>query len=582
MGRRSKTPPPIESSPTRWAALVFLCGAVAVVLADNPLVSTVVPTDIASQTTWMTNGYSMAFVAAIIPAGALADRFGRRRILIGSLAALAVLSIFTARISDPYHLVPWRLLAGAAAAGVFPSTLAIIGDMFRGERERRVALGAWVAATGVGLAAGPFAAAAVTGPSWTWSFHAVGVASAACALGVGVFARESVDRLRFLDPVGMLLASVSAIFAVVGLLNLQENGITQAVAAAFALAVVGLAGFVKWETHHDEPMVDLAVFRSRDLRGGLIAAAAAQITTFAFIFLGLQHVRYILDYSMVNIVESMIAFAVACAVGVAIGVFALPSYGYRFVVASGLVMSTVGLFSAAGLHPGSRWMAFTAPLVLLGAGMGATCAPATNLILGALPDSSTGAGFAVNGLTRQLGASLGAAVAAAVTAASYPDRVRAGFTNTLMPEFGVDAAAENLHMGVQTADMTGGFVGPEAADAIRVMVGESFSEALGSGLRATSLFGVWAIVAVIWLVPAWGENVGGVKSRRGRRERRPDRHTGPRHTSERADRVPHRHPTVRPRPVPSAARSRARNGAIAPKSSRRTAHALPTGDRVPT
>lgn len=603
MGRYAKAPAPVEASPKRWMALVFLCGAIAAVLADNPLVSTVVPTDIASQTTWMTNAYAVAFVAAVIPAGALADRYGRRRLLVSSLISLAVLSILTSRISNPYHLVPWRLLAGTAAAGVFPATLSIIGDLFRDDRERRIALGAWVSATGIGLAAGPLAAAAVTGPTWTWSIQAVAAVSLVCAAGSAAFVRESKDPLRFLDPVGMLLASVAAIFAVVALVGLQEDGFTSAVAATLALGLCGLVGFVKWESNHDEPMVDLAVFRSRDLRGGLIAAAAAQVTTFAFIVLGFQHVRYVLDYSMVDIVEAMIPFAVACVVGVVVGVTALASYGYRFVVAGGLVMSTTGLFWASGLETGSRWLAVTAPLVLLGAGMGAACAPATNLILGALPDSSTGGGFAVNGLTRQLGASLGAAVASAVTAASYPDRVRSGFAGTLMPDFGVEAAAENIHMGIQAADTTGVVVSSEAADAIRLMVRESFSESLGSGLRVASLIGVWAVVAVVWLIPAWGENVGGVKSRRGRRERIATpptveeplgETTGPEPESVHPDRTrpaaiasasqpqrrPERHPPRRP-PRPGDSRPEPLDPAAAARARPRPAPKLPTDERIP-
>src|SRR6476660_7973973 len=104
---------------------------------------------------WVVDGYNLAFAALVLAAGSLSDRYGRRPALIGGLLAFAAASAAGALVSSTGALVVTRVLMGASAALIFPTTLSIISNTFRDRRERAAALGVWGAVVGIGVATGP-------------------------------------------------------------------------------------------------------------------------------------------------------------------------------------------------------------------------------------------------------------------------------------------------------------------------------------------------------------------------------------------------------------------------------------------
>src|ERR1022692_1380627 len=171
---RTRTPRPVPApgaggqADSRWPGghprrrriLLVLCLSLLVVVIDNTVLNTALPTLArvlhagTSSLQWIVDGYTLCFAALLIPAGALGDRYGRRLSLIGGLVVFALGSLAAALASNAGVLVADRVLMGFGAAFVMPATLSILNAVFP-PRERAQAIAAWSAVAGVGVIIGP-------------------------------------------------------------------------------------------------------------------------------------------------------------------------------------------------------------------------------------------------------------------------------------------------------------------------------------------------------------------------------------------------------------------------------------------
>src|SRR3954470_13897761 len=141
--------------------LATVCAAVLAINLDTTIVNVALPSisrELSAgtrQLQWVVDGYNLAFAGLVLAAGSLSDRFGRRPALITGLVGFALASAAGALVTSASALVATRLLMGAFAALIFPTTLSIIANTFRDRRERAAALGVWGAVVGLGVAAGP-------------------------------------------------------------------------------------------------------------------------------------------------------------------------------------------------------------------------------------------------------------------------------------------------------------------------------------------------------------------------------------------------------------------------------------------
>lgn len=148
----------------RWTALGALatsCLAVLLVLLDNTVVVVALPTLANELDTsfrglqWVVDSYTLPFAGFLLMFGYLGDRFGRRRILLGGLAGIAVMSFVGAVAESVTQVLIARAGMGIAAAAVFPATLAIITTEFRTRRARALGIATWTAMSGFAVAIGP-------------------------------------------------------------------------------------------------------------------------------------------------------------------------------------------------------------------------------------------------------------------------------------------------------------------------------------------------------------------------------------------------------------------------------------------
>src|SRR4051794_24237231 len=139
----------------RWQALGVLALSLLIVTMGNTILNVGLPTIRAdldassSQLQWIVDGYLLVFAGLLLAAGSLGDRFGRRRALIVGLVLFGVGSILAAVSDTSSALIGSRALMGLGAAGIMPTTLSILTNIFPSD-ERPKAIAAWAAVSGLG------------------------------------------------------------------------------------------------------------------------------------------------------------------------------------------------------------------------------------------------------------------------------------------------------------------------------------------------------------------------------------------------------------------------------------------------
>src|ERR1700685_2197155 len=149
-----------QGHPRRRQILLVLCLSLLVVVIDNTILNTALPTLArvlhagTSSLQWISDAYTLCFAALLIPAGALGDRYGRRLSLVAGLIVFALGSLAAAFSAGTSLLIAGRVVMGLGAAFVMPATLSILNAVFP-VKERAQAIAAWSAVAGVGIVLGP-------------------------------------------------------------------------------------------------------------------------------------------------------------------------------------------------------------------------------------------------------------------------------------------------------------------------------------------------------------------------------------------------------------------------------------------
>ncbi|WP_250502419.1 MFS transporter [Caballeronia sp. AZ7_KS35] len=233
-----------------------------------------------SSIEWVISAYTLAFASLLMPAGALADRFGRKRVLVLGLSVFTVASFACGAASSVLMLNLSRAVQGVGAALLLSAALAVLSHGFHG-KERAKAFAFWGSVIGMGVMLGPVIGGLITQVlGWQWAFYVnlpIGVAIIALTLYA---VSESKDPAASrLDLLGVLTFS-----GFLGLLTWalisgnREGWNSRAVLWRAAIAGLLLVGFVVAERRESRPMVDLSYFRKRTFLGANIAGVAYPVT----------------------------------------------------------------------------------------------------------------------------------------------------------------------------------------------------------------------------------------------------------------------------------------------------------------
>jgi EmrB/QacA subfamily drug resistance transporter len=431
----------------RWALAAVILGSGAAFLESS--VVTVALPEIGRDLDlelgglqWVMNAYLLALSALIITGGSLGDLYGRRSVFVFGLVGFAVTSLLCAVAPSGEVLIAARVLQGVAAALLVPASLAIVEASFA-EEDRGRAIGAWAGWSGISSLIGPFLGGwLVDAASWRWVFAIVVVAGIVAAwLGARHLPESRAPRsgARRPDWTGSVLVSLGLAGLTYALVEAGGGGLGEpAVAAAGAAGCLLLVAFLLFEQHASQPMLPLAIFRSRQFSGANAATLANYLAIGAlFFFLSLQ-LQDVLGYS------ALAAGAASFPATLIMLVFSPRAgelgqrIGARIPMTIGPLVLAAGLVLLSGVDRGDDYLDAVLPgVIVFGIGMTIFVAPLTATVLGALPDEQAGIASAVNNAAARLaqlfaGAALPAAAGLSATTAVGPGAFSDGYETAML------------------------------------------------------------------------------------------------------------------------------------------------------
>jgi EmrB/QacA subfamily drug resistance transporter len=411
---------PVARDP-RWT-LVAVCTTTFMLLLDVTIVIVALPSiqrQLDASLTglqWVVDAYSLTLAALLLTAGALADRFGRRRVFVLGVILFSLASLLCGVAWNIAVLDVARAIQGIGGAALFATALALIGHEYRGP-ERGGAIAIWGATVGAAVASGPLVGGILTDAfGWRWIFF-VNVPVGAFALFVAltkIGESRDVGAVRA-DIWGLLTFSGALFLIVFGVLRGNAEGWTSGLILGSLIGGAALlVTFVLVELSQSRPMLDLGLFRQPAFVGVSVATfciGAGMFALFPYLSIYLQDV---LGYSPLGAGLRFLPLTVfVFAVPLAMRKLA-PQASLRLVLAGGLVLIAVALVLMHGLAPGSRWTALLPGFIVGGVGIGLANPSIAAAALRAVDPARTGMASGINNAFRLGGVAIGVAALGAV------------------------------------------------------------------------------------------------------------------------------------------------------------------------
>lgn len=390
--------------------ILLICSSVcALIVLDTNIVAVSLPSVARSlhadfsDIEWIVSAYMLAFASLLLPAGSLADRFGRKRMMLLGLGLFAVASLGCGLAWSAAVLQLARAAKGVGAAMLLTSALAVIGHLFHTEKDRTHAWAVWGACMGVSMTVAPLLGGVITQLlGWRWIFLLNLPVCACLALLVYRQVSESRDAgAARIDPWGSVLLSGGLCCVIWALINANAAGWSSAATlsrAAGGLALLAL--FIPVELMQQRPMIDLRLFRRAPFVGAVLAmfgyASAAQVMM-TFLPLYLQNA---FSYSAIVAGLAMLPFAVAMMVFPRVGTALtryLPLHG---VMALGMgLVCTGNLLVAVAAYAGSYALVLVG-MIVTGSGAGLLNGNTQKAIMLCVPRERTGMASGISTTTR--------------------------------------------------------------------------------------------------------------------------------------------------------------------------------------
>ncbi|MFC5286496.1 MFS transporter [Actinokineospora guangxiensis] len=411
----------------RWAALAVLVGSVLLLAIDGTVLYLAVPSlsrDLAPTATeilWIGDVYSLALAGLLVTTGTLADRVGRKKVLLVGTAAFGAASLVAAFSTSPEMLIGARLLLGVAGATIMPSTLSLIRDLFPDPTERRRAIAIWSAGSGGGLALGPLVGGGLLEHFWWGSVFLVNVPIVVVFLIAGtLLLPESRDPSpgRF-DP----LSAALSLAAITPLVYAVKHAVSAGLDVwTLGSAMVGLSAgalFVRRQRRAETPLIDVGLFGNRAFTGAVLANFIAIFALTGLLFFFSQYLQLVRGFSplVAGLAEMPTTIAAIVVIGL-VGV-AAARLGTGRAVAVGLAVASVGLLLIVPAEEAQNYLWLALALVPVGLGVGLAMTLTVDAVVSAVPPRRAGAASAIAETAYELGVALGIAVLGSVVTLAY-------------------------------------------------------------------------------------------------------------------------------------------------------------------
>jgi EmrB/QacA subfamily drug resistance transporter len=406
------------------ASVLIACTGAFLVFLDTTIVNIAFP-DISASfpeasrglLSWVLDGYFVVIAALLVPAGGLADRFGHKRVFLGGLALFTVASLLCAIAPSLEALIAFRVLQGAGAAAIAPTSLAIVLDSFPAEK-RATGVGLWGAAAAAAAATGPtLGAALVELDSWRLVFLVnLPLGAALLLAGRRLLAHQELRDSRLPDLPGALMLALGLAAVTLGIVEGNDWGWTGAgTLAAFAATAILFGAVVARSLRHPRPIVEPALFAHRSFSLGNLGTLLFAAAFFSLILGNVLFLTTVWGYSILSAgLAALPGPAMTTVVSSPAGRLA-DRFGHRAVVVPGTLVFAAGALVLRSAGAGPDYLGTWLPgAILTGIGIGLAFPTLGSAAVRDIADDRFATASAVNAAFRQVGAVLGTAILIAI------------------------------------------------------------------------------------------------------------------------------------------------------------------------
>lgn len=410
---------------SKWIILALLAVVQFMVVLDSAIANVALPaikeslgfSDSALQ--WVITIYALTFGGTLLLGGRAADLFGRRRVLIGGIAAFTISSLFIGIASTPIEMIGFRAVQGIAAAFMSPSALSIVLTTFREGNARNKAIGIWSTVAAGGAAVGLVLGGILTEYlNWRWNFFInipIGILSIWGIMKL-VPKHASTVSHRHLDLRGATLVTTGLMALVYGLTEAPAWGwLSPATLGVLTASVLLIVGFIWNESKVAHPLVPLSIFKIRNVSGANLMVMPLIAGMMGMFFLLSLYMQMVMRYDPVQTGLAFIAFPVI--IGVISNI--IPKFigriGFRRFLIVGSLLLIAGLVWLSTITASSNYFTTILPaIILMATGMGMSFVSVTIAATSGVHADQAGLASGLLNVSQQMGGALGLAILSGV------------------------------------------------------------------------------------------------------------------------------------------------------------------------
>ncbi len=447
-----------------WVALAALLLGQFVVSIDLTVLNIALPeitkelNPTSDQLLWTVDIYSLVLAGTLVAVSSLSDRIGRKATLLTGFLIFGAGSILVLFVNDPTQLIAIRALLGVGGAAIMPITISMIRSIFLDAKERSIAVAAWSAISAIGMAAGPLIGGVLL-EHFNWhSAFLVNVPFVVAAFALGAFAlpEVKVENPGRFDLLGAILALVGITALLWGIkhaaaeLAFDSMGIT-----AICAGVVLLALFVMRCLKSSDPIVDLALFKSKTFTAGVLATLACTFALAVLLYLVAQWLQLVNGDGTLESGIKLIPMSAATLVS-SLGAAALAMrFQARNVVSFGLIMAAAAMMMLFFVGDDLEVGTVIAATCLVGLGTG-SLAIGASLIMTQTPVEKASSAGSLQEISYDLGNVLGVAILGSLASIVYRAELGRGALRALgLDGAAIDAARQSYAGALEIANAYG-------------------------------------------------------------------------------------------------------------------------------
>ena len=417
----------VLSPARRGASLAVLVGAVLLLAIDATVLYLAVPSltaelsPTATQVLWVGDIYSLALAGLLVTMGNLADRIGRKRLLLIGTVAFGLASVLAAFAPSAEVLIAARLILGIAGATIMPSTLSLIRNIFTDQVERTRAIAIWSAAAASGIALGPLVGGFLLEHFWWGSVFLINLPVMLLVLAVGGWMlpeSRNPNPGRF-DLVSSGLSMLAIIPFVYTIKQLAGGTFGPATAGVLVVGAVCAVLFVRRQRRTASPMIDVALFRNRAFTGAVLVNFISVFALSGVLFFFSQYLQLARELSPLQAGLAQLPAALAAMAAVTVVGVLLTRLGRGRAIAVAMLVGAAGLGLMAAVEGSEQLLWVLLAVVPLGLGIGIAETLSVDAVVSAVRPSKAGAAASVSETAYELGVALGIAVLGSIITVLY-------------------------------------------------------------------------------------------------------------------------------------------------------------------